>query len=196
MRNILKKQRALYDPAHEQDSCGVGFVADTKARKSRAIIDQGLEILLNLEHRGAVGADPETGDGAGILIHLPHKFYQKIAAAENFELPDLGSYATGIFFFPSDKALSDDVRQVQATVEREGFNLIKLRQVPVDENAPGPLAKQVMPTIMQVFIDKPDSIEPGEYERRLYLLRRLIARSVYENLNITGEKFYYSIIIM
>ena len=94
-------------------------------------------------------------------------------------------------FFPQDKSLHEDViQQVKATIEREGFELIHLREVPVDVNAPGDLARQVMPSVMQVFLNKPSSIEAEEYERRLYLLRRLMARSVYENLNLLGKDYY------
>lgn len=187
----MKQRKTLYDPSDERDACGVGFVVDTKARKSRDIVDQGLQILLNLEHRGAVGADPRTGDGAGILIQIPHKFYESLAKKENFELPPEGQYATGLMFFPQDKGLHEDViQQIKATIEREGFELIHLREVPVDENAPGDLARKVMPNVIQVFLNKPPSIEAEEYERRLYLLRRLTARSVYENLNLIGKDYY------
>ena len=100
--------RGLYDPALDKDSCGVGFIADLKGRKSHKIIDDGLTILLNLEHRGAVGADPRMGDGAGILVQIPHKFFVKEAARIGFKLPKPGEYAVGYLFMPTRFELAAD----------------------------------------------------------------------------------------
>jgi hypothetical protein len=108
--------RGLYDPALEKDSCGVGFIADLKGRKSHKIIDDGLTILLNLEHRGAVGADPRMGDGAGILVQIPHKFFVKEAARIGFKLPKPGEYAVGYLFMPQDSNWRQIIRDVYAEV--------------------------------------------------------------------------------
>src|ERR1700694_2523106 len=123
----------LYDPARDKDSCGVGFIADIKGRKSHKIVQDALTILLNLEHRGAVGADPRAGDGAGILVQIPHKFFVKKTAELGFELPAPGQYAIGYLFLPRDQQWRDTIRATYEEVAaKEGFKVLGWRNVPAD----------------------------------------------------------------
>ncbi|OQX39353.1 MAG: hypothetical protein B0D88_09475, partial [Candidatus Sedimenticola endophacoides] len=134
-QGALPAKQGLYDPRNEHDACGVGFVADIKGRKSHKIVEQGLEILERLVHRGAVGADPRAGDGAGILIQLPDAFFRAVV---DFDLPAAGAYAVGHLFLPRDDAAR---AEAQSVVERfitgEGQQLIGWRDVPVDNSGMG-----------------------------------------------------------
>src|SRR6266852_4655009 len=128
----------LYDPALAKDSCGVGFIADIKGRKSHQIVVDALTILVNLEHRGAVGADPRAGDGAGILVQIPHKFFAKKAAADGFTLPKPGEYAVGVLFMPRDPDWRQVIRDIYAEmIRREGMSLLGWRKVPTDNSTLG-----------------------------------------------------------
>ncbi len=132
------KAFGLFDPAQEKDSCGVGFIADIKGRKSHKIVEDALTILLNLEHRGAVGADPRAGDGAGILTQIPHKFFAKRTAELGFQLPEPGDYAVGALFMPHDDAWRRDVMETYVTIaEREGMKILGWRNVPTDNSTLG-----------------------------------------------------------
>src|SRR5271169_6525301 len=125
----------LFDPSLEKDSCGVGFIADIKGRHSHQIVKDGLTILLNLEHRGAVGADPRAGDGAGILVQTPHKFFSKKAAELGFKLPEPGHYAVGALFLPHDDAWRREVMDTYAAVvAQEGMKILGWRDVPTDNS--------------------------------------------------------------
>src|SRR6201986_1677315 len=143
----------LFDPAQEKDSCGVGFIADIKGRKSHQIVSDALTILLNLEHRGAVGADPRAGDGAGILVQIPHKFFAKKAAELGFTLPAPGEYAVGTLFLPHDAARRQEIADIYAEViAAEGFRLLGWRDVPIDNSTLGESVKPTEPWHRQVFI--------------------------------------------
>jgi len=159
----------LYDPRFEHDSCGVGFVVDIRGRRSHAIVDQALTAVCCLNHRGAAGAEPDTGDGAGILVQMPDGFYR---ATVGFELPSSGAYATGIAFVPADRvdATTDAVAKVLAD---EGFTLLGWRPVPVDAARPGASARELMPAFVQVFVAK-NGLEGDELERHVYLARKRI----------------------
>jgi len=128
----------LFDPALEKDSCGVGFIADIKGRKSHKIVEDALTILLNLEHRGAVGADPRAGDGAGILVQTPHKFFAKKAAELGFALPAPGHYAVGALFLPHDAAWRAEIMDTYAAIAaQEGMTILGWRDVPTDNSTLG-----------------------------------------------------------
>jgi glutamate synthase (NADPH/NADH) large chain len=174
--------RGLYDPALDKDSCGVGFIADLKGRKSHKIIDDGLTILLNLEHRGAVGADPRMGDGAGILVQIPHKFFAKTTAALGFTLPKPGDYAVGYLFMPRDNEWRQIIRDIYAEViAREGLTLLGWREVPTDNSTLGESVKPTEPVHLQVFIGRgKKKISETEFERRLYILRKSISNAIYK----------------
>ena len=138
MKIYLPKAQGMYDPAFEHDACGMGFVADIKGRKSRSIIDKGLSILRNLEHRGAVGADPLTGDGAGILIQMPDEFIRKVTDEENIKLPLEGRYGVGVMFLPQNPILRRAIENIiEKIVIDEDQNFLGWRNVPVDPNVPG-----------------------------------------------------------
>ena len=149
-------KQGLYDPRFEHDACGVGLVADIKGRKSNDIIKKGLEALINLGHRGAAGADPETGDGAGLLIQMPHEFFAKEAESIGFDFPELGGYGVGTIFLPQDPdARERCIRLVERTVQDEGCRLLGWRDVPTNPDAIGVLSRGVMPVIRQFFVDRP-----------------------------------------
>ena len=131
----LPQAQGLYDPALDKDSCGVGFIADIKGRKSHQIVDDALAILCNLEHRGAVGADPRAGDGAGILVQIPHKFFIKVADKLGFKLPKPGDYAIGQLFMPRDPDWRQVNRDIYAqTIKRMGMTSSSWRDVPTDNS--------------------------------------------------------------
>ena len=169
--------RGLYDPAFDKDSCGVGFIADIKGRHSRKIVADALTILLNLEHRGAVGADPRAGDGAGILVQIPHKFFVKNASQLGFSLPAPGEYAVGVLFMPHEDVWRTEIQGVFAEeIAREGMQLIGWRDVPNDNSCLGQSVKPTEPFHQQVFIGKGDrKLDADEFERRLYILRKAIS---------------------
>ncbi|HZD91217.1 MAG TPA: glutamate synthase subunit alpha, partial [Pseudolabrys sp.] len=173
--------RGLYDPALDKDSCGVGFVANIKGVKSHQIIEDGLRILCNLEHRGAVGADPRMGDGAGILVQIPHQFFAKEAKRLGFKLPKPGEYAVGQLFMPRDSHWRSIIRDIyEEMIAREGLTLIGWRDVPTDNSTLGESVKPTEPVHQQVFIgmDTQKFDEDG-FERRLYLLRKSISNAIY-----------------
>ena len=167
----------LFDPALEKDSCGVGFIADIKGRKSHKIVADALTILVNLEHRGAVGADPRAGDGAGILLQIPHKFLAKKAAELGIKLPKPGDYAVGALFMPHDPAWRQEIVDAYATVAAsEGMTLLGWRDVPTDNSTLGETVKPTEPRHMQVFLARnPKTKSEDEFERRLYILRKTIS---------------------
>src|ERR1700690_1304257 len=167
----------LFDPALEKDSCGVGFIADIKGRKSHKIVADALTILVNLAHRGGVGAAPRAGDGAGILVQMPHKFLAKKAAALGIKLPKPGDYAVGALFMPHDPAWRQEIMDVYAAVAAsEGMTLLGGRDVPTDNSTLGESVKPTEPKHMQVFLARnPKTKSDDEFERRLYILRKTIS---------------------
>ena len=173
-------KQGLYDPIFEHDACGVGLVANIDGIKSHNIIDQSLEVLINLGHRGAAGADPETGDGAGIMIQLPDEFFRKECAKEKIKLPNINSYGTGIVFLPSDnktKLTSMDI--LENTIISEKLRFLGWRKVPVNLDKIGTLARKSCPAIYQFFVTKDKSFNDHiPFELRLYLLRRQIEKKI------------------
>jgi glutamate synthase (NADPH/NADH) large chain len=167
----------LFDPALEKDSCGVGFIADIKGRKSHQIVADALTILVNLEHRGAVGADPRAGDGAGILVQMPHKFLAKKTAELGIKLPKPGHYAVGALFMPHDAAWRQEIMETYAAcAASEGMTLLGWRDVPTDNSTLGETVKPTEPMHMQVFLARnPKAKSEDEFERRLYILRKTIS---------------------
>ena len=182
----------LYDPALAKDSCGVGFVANIKGVKSHQIVEDGLRILCNLEHRGAVGADPRMGDGAGILVQMPHKFLAKEAAKLGFTLPAPGEYAVGHLFLPTDHHWRQIIRDIYAEViEREGLKLLGWRDVPTDNSTLGVSVKPTEPKHMQVFIGKgSEKLSEDAFERKLYILRKAISNAIYKRRERRVSGYY------
>ena len=170
----------LYDPQREHDSCGVGFVAHIKGQKSHSIITQGLLILENLDHRGAVGADPLESDGAGILIQLPDAFLRAEAAKTGINLPQPGDYGVGMVFLPRSP-LGRQVCQewIEQYVAQEGQTVLGWRDVPVDNSGLGASVKAVEPVVRQVFIGRgPDMKDTDAFERKLFVIRKLVGNKV------------------
>lgn len=179
--------QGLYSPLQEHDACGVGLIVDTKGRATHKIVLQGIEVLNRLMHRGAVGADAQTGDGAGILTQMPHAFFAKSIA----NLPENGSYGAAMLFMPQELELAKKCRAIiETTILSEGFELIAWRDVPVNRGAIGGVALKTCPQIEQFFVrplEKPADAEA--FERRLYILRRQIEKSVEQKTN-AGDTFY------
>ncbi|MDH4988173.1 glutamate synthase large subunit [Aminobacter anthyllidis] len=177
----------LYDPRNEHDACGVGFIAQMKGVKSHQIVKDGLFMLNNLTHRGAVGADPLMGDGAGVLVQIPDTFFREEMAKQDIELPPVGQYGVGHWFMPQDAAMRDHIEDViRESAQSEGLPLIGFRDVPVDNSslskAPEIVASE--PFHRQVFIGRtPEIDDDEEYEARLYLLRKVISGRIYAENN-------------
>ena len=166
-------ERGLYVPELEHDACGVGMVADISGTRSRSIIDQALEVLVNLGHRGASGADPMTGDGAGITIQMPDAFMRKISTQEGIKLPNEGRYAVAMCFLPNDDHLNAVVRaELEKRSKDNGMAILGWREVPVDSNVIGLSARSIMPKIAQLFVSAPDDVNGDDFERTLYLTRK------------------------
>ena len=182
----------LFDPAQEKASCGVGFIADIKGRKSHKIVEDGLTILVNLEHRGAVGADPRAGDGAGILVQTPHKFFAKKAAELGFTLPPPGHYAVGMLFLPHDDDWRAEIMDTYAAVAaQEGMSVLGWRDVPTDNSTLGETVKPTEPVNKQVFLARGTKIKSeDEFERRLYILRKTISGILYNRRERQTSHYY------
>jgi glutamate synthase (NADPH/NADH) large chain len=181
----------LYDPRNEHDACGIGMIANIKNKKSHEVVQKGLEILENLEHRGAVGADPLMGDGAGILVQIPHAFFAKVA---DFDLPEPGHYAPLMIFYPNDRALRDRCADlVRKTIEAEGLKVLGERVVPFDNSclSEGVIATQ--PIIEQMFVGRPDGLaDLDAYERRLLITRKVISNTVYGEIpEVQSDNGFY-----
>ncbi len=186
------KKQGLYHPDFERDSCGVGFVCDVKGRKSNATVACGLEVLRRLAHRGATGADPKTGDGAGILIQIPHEFFTKVASAAGINLPGQGAYGSGLVFFPQEEEPRKFCKEIFArVVKEEGQTLLGFRSVPVDNSDIGRAARETEPAIEQVFVGRGRGIkDPLELERKLYVIRKKIENTV-RQAEFKQKSFFY-----
>ena len=159
MANENLKGKGLYDPSFEHDACGVGFIADLNNRQTHDTVKKGIEILINLDHRGAVGAEKNSGDGAGILIQMPHDFLIKECKAIEIELPERGRYGAGITFLPQDKASRDRIKGIfRDMTERMGLTLLGWRDVPTNNANLGSMVTEVEPFMAQVFIGCGDDI--------------------------------------
>ncbi|MEQ8951967.1 MAG: glutamate synthase subunit alpha, partial [Parvibaculum sp.] len=172
----LPAAQGLYDPRNEHDACGIGFIANIHNRKSHKMIQDGLKILENLEHRGAVGADPKAGDGAGILIQMPDGFFRKEATKLGIELRAEGHYGVGMLFMPkAEAARAKIVELVNKIVAEEGQTLLGWRDVPVDNTDLGESVKPTEPHHMQVFVARSaDCADQDVFERKLFVIRKRV----------------------
>jgi glutamate synthase (NADPH/NADH) large chain len=189
---VMDKQ-GLYNPANEHDACGVGFVAHIKGKKSHSIVEQGLLILKNLDHRGAVGADKLMGDGAGILIQIPDQYYREEMAKQGVTLPPPGEYGVGMVFLPKENASRIACEQeIERAVLAEGQILLGWRDVPVDVDMPmSPTVRDKEPVIRQIFIGRgPDVIVTDALERKLYVIRKSSGHAIQALNLLHGKEFF------
>lgn len=191
MKQTENEQQGLYRPEFEHDSCGVGFITQIEGVRSHNIVADALTILENMEHRGACGCDPESGDGAGILLQIPHEFLVEECIGSDIFLPEAGNYGVGMVFFPRETAAREACRSIIINAaEKVGLPFLGFRTLPVDPSVVGPTALAVEPVVEQVFVGRPESIaDADEYERKLYVFRRLITKNVSEQVSYTTD-FY------
>jgi len=187
----LPQPQGLYDPAQERDSCGIGFVANIKGQKSHDIIVKGIQVLINLTHRGACGCDPETGDGAGVLIQIPHKFFVRECAKRGFTLPAAGEYGVGMTFLPVER---HDRLQCEGILERivteEGLTVLGWRDTPINGAAIGREARNSQPYIQQIFVGRGKGMNEDQLERKLYLVRKRAENEVAKS-DLPEKSFFY-----
>ncbi len=187
----LPVEQGLYDPRNEHDACGIGFVVNIQGVQSHDIIAKGLQILINLAHRGACGCDPETGDGAGILIQIPHKFFARECAGLGFTLPPAGEYGAGIVFLPvepSHRLLCEGI--LERIAREEGLTVLGWRDTPVEVDAIGRIARASQPYIEQIFIGGASGMSQDDLERKLYIVRKR-AESEIAATDLPDKGFFY-----
>ncbi len=189
---MMQELKGLYTPELEHDSCGVGCVVNLNSDKTHAVVRDALTMLKNMEHRGATGSDPNTGDGAGILVQLPHNFFIEALQKASVTLPEAGSYGVGMVFFPKNAELRERCRRIlNMCIGKLGFELLAYRLVPVDDQVPGHEARAVEPHIEQVFVRPADKKLVGdELERKLYVLRKLSTQEVSRSLYAEADSYY------
>ncbi len=191
-RGVLPPRHGLYDPANEHDACGVGFVANIKGKPSYEIIQNGLKILQRLEHRGAVGADPKAGDGAGILFQVPHDFF---AASVDFHLPDSGEYAVGMLFLPKEiNAQNSAVKLIEKIIKQENHTVLGWRDVPIDNTDLGVSVKPTEPAMKQIFIARgAECADRDAFERKLFVIRKMIENSAMHGAQSIDQLYFTSL---
>ncbi|MDY6804378.1 MAG: glutamate synthase large subunit [Cyanobacteriota bacterium] len=188
--NGIPAKQGLYDPQFEHDACGVGFVVHKSGKKSHEIVGQALTILVNLNHRGACGAETNTGDGAGILMQMPHKFFQKAAAEQGIELPEAGKYGVGMMYASRDAATRENSRRLfEKIVAEEGQEVLGWRDVPTDNSSLGNTARGSEPFVQQVFIKRVGEFaDDAAFDRKLYVIRK---RSQKEIRQAQVDRYWY-----
>jgi glutamate synthase (ferredoxin) len=186
-------KQGLYDPQFEKDACGVGFVVNMKGRKSHTLVEQALQILVNLDHRGACGCEANTGDGAGILMQMPHDFFKVATAKSGFKLPNQGQYGVGMLFMPKDPAERETVKSALAKIiAEEGQTLLGWRDIPTDNSSLGETAKAAEPFMMQVFVARNANLKDDlAFERKLYVIRKVAEQRLRYGGTIPGGKWFY-----
>ncbi|XEC95496.1 glutamate synthase large subunit [Paenibacillus tarimensis] len=190
----LPPKQGLYDPQFEKDACGMGFVANIKGIKSHTIVRQALTVLENMEHRGGQGSEPNTGDGAGILLQIPHTFFVREMKKLDIELPQEGDYAVGMVFLPDDERIrAAQERVLEQIVREEGQTFLGWRTVPTNDEKLGESAKAAKPFVRQVFIGRNESLQ-GElpFERKLYVIRKRAELAIRYSGAEGGDMFYFS----
>ena len=186
-------KQGLYDPQFEHDACGLGFVVNMKGKKSHQLVSDALQILVNLDHRGAVGCEPNTGDGAGILIQVPHDFFVTEAARLGFKLPAVGEYGVGQMFLPPNPAEREAIKNEFAKIiSAEGQALLGWRDVPVNNSSLGKTAVSAEPFMAQVFVGRNAAIkDEAAFERKLYVIRKVAEQTIRYGNTIAGGKWFY-----
>lgn len=190
--NGIPPKQGLYDPKFEHDACGIGFVVNIKGSKSHEIVEQALTILMNLSHRGGTGSESNTGDGAGILIQIPHAFFSKSCIEAGFSLPSPGEYGVGMIFLPPDAGQRMECEQrFEQIVREEGQEFLGWRTVPTDDSSLGNTAKSCMPFIRQAFIKRSPSIKDNlTFERKLYVIRKRAEKAIRYSEEANNNYFY------
>ncbi len=191
-KQYVPEKQGLYDPRFEHDSCGVGFVCDIKGRKSHDIIKKGIKVLECMSHRGAVGADPATGDGAGILIQIPHKFYLEKLREMDVTLPGMGKYGTGLVFLPTDAKERLFCEEIfLRIINEEAQKFLVWRDISVNDSLIGEKAKETQPVIKQIFISRGENINDDiAFERKLYVIRKRVENEV-RSSDLSQKNFFY-----
>ncbi|MBI4431143.1 MAG: glutamate synthase large subunit [Candidatus Omnitrophica bacterium] len=192
MYKFRPQQTGLYDPRNERDACGVGFIANMKGVKSHDIVQKGIRILVNLAHRGACGCDPLTGDGAGLLIQIPHEFFARETEKLGFGLPKPGQYGVGMVFMPRDLEERNQCKLIFETIAREeGLAVLGWRDAPRDNTHIGWVAREAEPVIRQIFLGAgPDIKDTNQLQRKLYVVRKCVENAVRKQ-GLREEKFFY-----
>ena len=189
MRTISRE--GLYDPSFEHDACGVGFLVNIDGKRSHDIITQALQVMVNLTHRGACGCDPETGDGCGLLVQLPHRFYAEESEKLGFTLPEPGAYGVGMVFLPQDAPSREAcIAAIDKTIVDEGQTLLGWRDVPRDSSVIGWLARRNEPVMRQVFIGRAPGLDVNAFERKLLVIRKVASRLI-RNSSLEGRGQLY-----
>ena len=190
----LPPKQGMYDPALEHDACGIGFVVNVQGKRSHEIVRQGLTILANLAHRGGAGSEDNTGDGAGILLQLPHRFFARVCPEAGIELPEPGHYGVGMVFLPRQEAMRAYCeKKIEALVREEGQIVLGWRSLPVNESTLGSAAQRNRPFIRQLFIGQSDEVDTADstaFERRLYIIRKRCEKLI-EGVNESSSDYFY-----
>ena len=187
----LPPAQGLYDPRFEHDACGVGFVANIEGEKSHDIVQKGIQVLINLTHRGACGCDPATGDGAGILIQIPHTFFARECAELKIALPNVGEYGVGMVFLPVDpqeRIICEGI--LEKAAKQEGLKVLGWRDTPINGNSIGRIARSSQPYIEQIFIQRGKDMDQDALERKLYVVRKR-AEAAVEESKLKEKDFFY-----
>ena len=191
VRQGLPGPQGLYDPRLEHDACGIGFVAHIKGHRSHDIIVKGIQVLINLTHRGACGCDPETGDGAGVLIQIPHAFFARECARLGFTLPPAGEYGVGMTFLPVERhprLLCEGI--IERIVLEEGLTVLGWRDTPIDGSAIGRVARASQPYIQQILVGRAKAMTEEELERKLYIVRKRAEAEIAAS-DVPDKDFFY-----
>ena len=190
----MPKKQGLYDPQFEHDNCGIGFIANIKGKRSHKIINDAVQILENLAHRGGVGSEPDTGDGAGILIQIPHDFMKKVCANEGISLPEEGDYGVGMLFLSPDlETRTNSLKKLESIISDEGMEYLGMREVPTYAKCIGESARAAMPRIVQIFIKRPEDAQKGlAFERKLYIVLKRAEREIRNGASDRDPYFYFA----
>jgi glutamate synthase domain-containing protein 2/glutamate synthase domain-containing protein 1/glutamate synthase domain-containing protein 3 len=189
----LPAKQGLYDPSFEHDACGLGFVVNIKGKKSHQIVTDALQILVNLDHRGACGCEANTGDGAGILMQVPHDFLVAKTEKLGFKLPAFGQYGVGMLFLPKNAIERDAVKfEIEKIVASEGQTILGWRDVPTDNSSLGKSAVEAEPHMAQIFIGRTSNVkDDAAFERKLYVIRKVAEQTIRYGNKISGGKWFY-----
>ena len=186
-------KQGLYDPQFEHDACGLGFVVNMKGKKSHQLVSDALQILVNLDHRGACGCEANTGDGAGILIQVPHDFFATESTRLGFNLPAVGQYGVGMMFLPKVAAEREAIKaELGKIIAAEGQTLLGWRDVPTDNSSLGKTAVAAEPFMAQLFVGRNAALkDEAAFERKLFVIRKLAEQRIRYGTSFAGGKYFY-----